>query len=82
MNDASSSLIEAAQTLASDSVSTYDAEVTLAEAIEHGQLAASIKRWATEQWEGRQLPGNLDRRQTFIARIDLEAWIKQRTCNP
>ena len=48
--------------------------VALAHAIEHGELAANVKRWATEQWEGRQLPGNINRLETFIERADLAAW--------
>lgn len=72
------SLQEAAQLLATDTGSVHEAEVRLAQAIEHGQLPASVKRWATEQWEGKQLPGNINRRETFIARADLEAWRKAR----
>lgn len=58
--------------------SIHDAEVELALAIEHGQLHASIKRWATEQWSGRQLPGNIDRLGTWIERRDFEAWLAAR----
>lgn len=72
------SLLEAAQLLATDASSAHAVEVSLAQAIEHGQLPASVKRWATEQWEGKQLPGNINRRETFIARADLEAWRKAR----
>lgn len=50
------------------------AEVALANAIEHGDLPADILRWATEQWSGEQLPGNIDRTRTFIQRADLDAW--------
>lgn len=53
----------------------HDAEVRLAHAIEHGELAASVKRWATEQWEGRQLPGNINRMETWIEKSELEAWL-------
>lgn len=70
------SLLEAAQLLATDASSVHEVEVSLAQAIEHGQLPASVKRWATEQWEGKQLPGNINRRETFITRADLEAWRK------
>lgn len=72
------SLLEAAQLLATDAASVHEIEVSLAQAIEHGQLPASVKRWATEQWEGKQLPGNINRRETYIARADLEAWRKAR----
>jgi len=72
------SLLEAAQLLATDAAAVHDLEVSLAQAIEHGQLPASVKRWATEQWEGTQLPGNINRRETFIARADLDAWRKAR----
>jgi len=70
------SLLEAAQLLSTDSSSVHAVETDLAHAIEHGQLRASVKRWATEQWEGRQLPGNINRRETFIERCDLNAWQK------
>jgi len=70
------SLLEAAQLLSTDTASVHEVEISLAQAIEHGQLHASVKRWATEQWEGKQLPGNINRRETFIARTDLEAWRK------
>lgn len=53
----------------------HDAEVRLAQAIEHGELAANVKRWATEQWEGKQLPGNINRMETWIEKSDLEAWL-------
>lgn len=70
------SLHDAAQLLASGLVSAHDAEVMLARAIEHGELHANVKRWATEQWEGKQLPGNINRLETFIERADLESWQK------
>lgn len=69
-------LHDAARLLAPDAV--HDAEVELAQAIEHGQLHANVKRWATEQWEGRQLPGNINRLETWIARSDFEAWAATR----
>lgn len=70
------SLLEAAQLIATDPAEVHDAEANLARAIEHGELQASVKRWATEQWEGRQLPGNINRRETYIERSELEAWSK------
>ncbi|MFC5302596.1 hypothetical protein [Azospira restricta] len=69
-------LHDAARLLAPDAV--HDAEVALAQAIEHGELPANVKRWATEQWEGRQLPGNINRLETWIARSDFEAWAATR----
>lgn len=70
---------EAAQLMASGLISEHDAEMMLARAIEHGELHANVKRWATEQWEGKQLPGNINRLETFIARADLDVWLKVRT---
>lgn len=70
------SLHEAAQKLVSGLISEHDAEVILANAIEHGELHANIKRWSTEQWEGEKLPGNLCRRETFIERSALDEWQK------
>lgn len=72
------SLHEAALSLAADPDSVYDLEVELAHAIEHGDLHANVKRWATEQWEGRQLPGNINRRETFIEADELAAWQRRR----
>ncbi|MBR0565907.1 hypothetical protein J5J83_07250 [Azoarcus sp. L1K30] len=71
-------LIEAARAMISDTMSEHDAEVALAMAIQRGQLHANIKRWATEQWEGRQLPGNINRLETLIERSDFDAWLKSR----
>lgn len=71
------SLVDAAKSMASSLVSEHDAEVMLAQAIEHGELQANVKRWATEQWEGKQLPGNINRLETFIEHSDLLAWMKQ-----
>jgi len=68
------SLHEAAQRLISGLISEHDAEVILANAIEHGELHANIKRWSSEQWEGEKLPGNLSRRETFIELKALEEW--------
>ncbi len=69
-------LQDAARLLQAPSI--HDAEVELAHAIEHGTLPANVKRWATEQWEGRQLPGNINRLETRIGRRDLEAWLATR----
>ncbi len=69
------SLQDAARHLITGLISEHDAEVMLANAIEHGELQANIKRWATEQWEGKQLPGNLNRLETYIERADLAAWM-------
>ena len=73
------SLHEAAQLIATDLLSERDAEVMLAHAIEHNKLRANVKRWATEQWEGKQLPGNINRLETFIERADLDLWLKTGT---
>lgn len=69
-------LHDAANRLAAASI--HDAEVELAHAIEHGKLHANVKRWATEQWEGKQLPGNINRLETWIERSDFEAWAANR----
>lgn len=69
---------EAALLIATPGLSVHAAEILLAEAIEHGSLPANVKRWATEQWEGTRLPGNIVRLETFIERSDLEAWQKRR----
>jgi hypothetical protein len=70
------SLQEAANRMVTGLVSEHDAEVMLANAIEHGELRANVKRWATEQWEGKQLPGNINRLETYIERAELDAWLK------
>ena len=70
-------LIEAAQLMATGLMSEHDAEILLARAIEHGELPANVKRWAPEQWEGRQLPGNINRLETWITRADLQTWRAQ-----
>lgn len=70
------SLHEAAQLLSATTRAVHDSEVAIAHAIEHGKLHANVKRWATEQWEGKQLPGNINRLETFIERIELDAWQK------
>jgi hypothetical protein len=72
------SLHEAAQTLAAEADDLHAAEVMLAHAIEHGDLHANVKRWATEQWEGKQLPGNINRLETFIGPSELQAWQQRR----
>lgn len=74
-SETSLSLHQAAQMLAGTSLSVRDAEVRLALAIDRGELVADILRWATEQWEGERLEGNIDRMRTFIERADLEAWL-------
>lgn len=71
-------LQEAAQILAGTPDSLHETEVMLAHAIEHGDLHANVKRWATEQWEGKQLPGNINRLETFIERSELDAWQQRR----
>ncbi|MDE2441066.1 MAG: hypothetical protein KGP14_08575 [Betaproteobacteria bacterium] len=71
-------LHEAALSLANSADTVHDIEVALAHAIEHGELHANVKRWATEQWEGRQLPGNINRLETFIEGGELDAWQKRR----
>lgn len=73
------SLNEAAKRLVTGLVSEHDAEVMLAQAIEHGELRANVKRWATEQWEGKQLPGNINRLETFIEPADFAAWQNTKT---
>ena len=70
------SLHDAARLMETATRSVHDAEVMLAHAIEHVELHANVKRWATEQWEGKQLPGNINRLETFIEQTDLEAWRK------
>jgi len=74
-SETSLSLHQTAQMLATPSLSVRDAEVRLALAIDRGELVADILRWATEQWEGERLEGNIDRMRTFIERADLEAWL-------
>lgn len=46
------SLHDAAKSLSSAADDIHAIEVELAHAIEHGDLHANVKRWATEQWEG------------------------------
>lgn len=72
------SLIEAAQLLSVAIESEHQTEVMLAEAIERGELRADIQRWATEQWHGKQLPGNINWLETYIERKDLDAWLSSR----
>ncbi len=68
----------AAREIVAGGETLHDAEVRIAHAIEHGDLAANVKRWATEQWEGRQLPGNINRLETWITRGELAAWATRR----
>lgn len=70
------SVHEAATLIASDAEAIRDAEVRIAHAIEHGALPADIFRWATEQWQGDGLPGNIDRMRTFVSRTDLDTWTR------
>ncbi len=72
------SLHDAARLLSSDAVSLRSAEIELALAVDRGELPADILRWATEQWEGERLEGNIDRMRTFIERSDLDAWLAAR----
>lgn len=78
VTETSLSLHEAARTLSSDPAGLHAVEVELAHAIEHGDLHANVKRWATEQWEGPQLPGNINRLETFIEHSELAAWQARR----
>lgn len=71
-------LHQAAQQLAGPAGDIHQLEVELAHAIEHGELHANVKRWATEQWEGKQLPGNINRLETFVAPEELSAWQARR----
>lgn len=72
------SLHDAAKSLSSVADDIHAIEVELAHAIEHGDLHANVKRWATEQWEGNQLPGNINRLETFIDPAELAAWQARR----
>ena len=67
-------LREAAKLLTGEDMSAHDAEVLLANAIQQCELHANVKRWATEQWDGPALPGNINARETYIERSDLDAW--------
>ncbi|HMT81207.1 MAG TPA: hypothetical protein PKD66_12600 [Azonexus sp.] len=78
VTETSLSLHEAARLINTDPDTLHDTEVALAHAIEHGELHANVKRWATEQWEGKQLPGNINRLETFIERHELAAWQQRR----
>jgi len=53
-------------------------ETLLASAIQRGELHADVMRWATEQWDGRHLPGNINARQTRIERADFDVWRSRR----
>ena len=72
------SLHDAAKSLSSAADDIHAIEVELAHAIEHGDLHANVKRWATEQWEGNQLPGYINRLETFIDPAELAAWQARR----
>lgn len=72
------SLHDVAKSLSSAVDDIHAIEVELAHAIEHGDLHANVKRWATEQWEGNQLPGNINRLETFIDPAELAAWQARR----
>lgn len=72
-------LLDASKLISVHFASLHDAEVALSNAIEHGELPASIQRWATEQWHGKQLPGNLNRLETTIKKSDLVLWIKSQS---
>ena len=72
------SLHEAALVVSAESGEPHAFGVELAHAIEHGELHANGKRWATEQWESKQLPGNINRLETWIERSELDAWQKRR----
>jgi len=72
------SLHDAAKSLSSAADDIHAIEVELAHAIEHGDLHANVKHWATEQWEGNQLPGNINRLETFIDPAELAAWQARR----
>ena len=71
------SVHEAAQLLAGGSLLVADAEKMLSHAIDREELPASIMRWASEQWDGEQLEGNIDRTRTLIERSDLDDWVKR-----
>jgi len=72
------SLHDAARSISRGPEDIHDCEVALAHAIEHGELHANVKRWATEQWEGRQLPGNINRLETFVEQTELATWLATR----
>mgnify|MGYP001388101549 CR=1 FL=1 len=69
------SLHEAARLMAGDGAAVREVEGALAHAIESGALAADVVRWATEQWDGERLEGNIDRMRTHVERRDLETWL-------
>ena len=73
-NGTTLTLRDAAHLLGGEGRSTHDAEVVLANAIQQCELHANVRRWATEQWDGPLLPGNINPRETHIERSDLEAW--------
>ena len=71
-------LQEAALLIPGHRGNAHEAESLLAEAIEYGNLPASIQRWASEQWQGKQLPGNLNPLTTTIDEAELNAWFEKR----
>jgi len=71
-------LHDAALALGAAGSDPHALEIELAHAIEHGDLRANVKRWGTEQWESKQLPGNINRLETWIDRSELDAWRKKR----
>ena len=73
-DDIELSLLDAARLLVSDTLSLRDAEVLLADDIQRGKLQANVRRWGAGQWDGRQLPGNINRLETRIRRSALDAW--------
>ena len=77
-NPATLSLREAAQLLSDEGLGLHEAEILLASAIQRCELHADVMRWATEQWDGRHLPGNINGRQTRIERADFDVWRSHR----
>ena len=71
------SVHEAALLLAGGRMSLEDAEKALSHAIDREELPASIMRWASEQWDGERLEGNIDRTRTLIERRDFERWVER-----
>ncbi|AVR87222.1 hypothetical protein [Thauera aromatica] len=77
-NASTLSLREAAQLLSAEGLGVHEGETLLASAIQRGELHADVMRWATEQWDGRHLPGNINARQTRIERADFDVWRSRR----
>jgi hypothetical protein len=74
-NKISLTIHEAALLMVSETLTLSDAEVLLSQAVDRKQLPASIMRWASEQWDGERLEGNIDRTRTLIERQDMNAWL-------